>query len=101
LQEIVGPQSGCNGFQRVVNRLGDSFLGSVGFGDQVGEAGAQLACRVAGGTADALHDLRKARPIPNRQRVLAPNPVEALLSHPERDDDVYMIAIVLLRRVPK
>ena len=55
-----------------------------------------LARRVAGGAADDLHDLGKARPIADRQRVLAPDPVEALLRHAESDDDVHMVAVVLL-----
>jgi len=33
------------------------------------------------------------------QGVLAPNPVEAFLCHAERDDNVYVVAVVLLRRV--
>jgi hypothetical protein len=37
--------------------------------------------------------------IADRQRVLAPNPVEAFLRHAERDDDVHIVAVVLLRRV--
>ncbi len=37
--------------------------------------------------------------VADRQRVLAPNPVEAFLRHAQRDDDVHMVAVVLLRRV--
>ncbi len=73
--------------------------GGVRLGDQVGEARAGLARRVAGRAADDLHDLGEARPVADRQRVLAPNPVEAFLRHAEGDDDVHMVAVVLLRRV--
>ena len=75
------------------------FVGGVRLGDQVGEARAGLARRVAGRAADDLHDLGQARPIADRQRVFAPNPVEAFLRHAERDDDVHIVAVVLLRRV--
>src|SRR5262249_2616797 len=85
--------------QGVVDGLGDGLRGGVRLGDQVGEAGADLARRVAGGAADNLHDLGQARSITDGQRVLAPDPVEAFLRHTEGDDDVHMVANVLLRRV--
>ena len=86
-------------FKRVVDGLGHGFLGGVRLGDQVGEARARLARRVAGRAADDLHDLGQAGAIADRQCVLAPDPVEAFLRHPERDDDVHIVAVVLLRRV--
>ena len=52
----------------------------VGFRDQVGEARAGLARRVAGGAADDLDDLGQAGSVADRQRVFAPDPVEALPS---------------------
>ena len=73
----------------------------IRLGDQIGEPGARLARRIAGGAADDLHDLGQARPIADRQRMLAPNPVEAFLRHAQGDDDVHVVAVVLLRRVPQ
>ena len=74
-------------------------FGGVRFGDQVGEARAGLARRIAGGAADDLHDLGQAGAVADGQRVFAPDPVEAFLRHAQRDDDVHMVAVVLLRRV--
>ena len=96
---MLHQQARGDGLQSVVHRLGDGFLGSVRFGNQVREARACLARRVAGRAPDDLHDLGQARPIADGQRVLAPNPVESFLRHAERDDDVHIVAVVLLRRV--
>ena len=98
-QHLLHQQARGDGLERVVDRLGHGLLGGVRLGDQVGEAGAGLARRVAGGAADDLHDLGQARAIADGQRVLAPDPVEAFLRHAEGDDDVHMVAVVLLRRV--
>ena len=98
-EHLLHEQAGGDGLQRIVDGLGDGLLGGVRLGDQVGETCAGLARRVAGRAADDLHDLGQARSIADRQRVLAPNPVEALLRHAERDDDVHVVAVVLLRRV--
>ena len=59
----------------------------------------RLAWRIASRAADDLHDLGQARTVADRQRVLAPNPVESFLRHAQGDDDVDVIAIVLLRRI--
>ena len=98
-QHLLHQQAGGDGLQRVVDRLADGFVRGVDGGDQVGEPGAGLARRVAGGAADDLHDLGETGAIADGQRVLAPDPVEALLRHAERDNDVHMVAVVLLRRV--
>jgi len=31
--------------------------------------------------------------------MLAPDPVEALFSHAKRDDDVYVVAVIAVRRI--
>src|SRR3546814_3348382 len=98
-QNLLHKQAGGDGFERVVDRLGHGGFSSIRLRDQVGETGASLARRVAGGATDDLHDLGQAGPIADRQRMFAPNPVKAFLRHAERDDDVNMIAIVLLRGV--
>ena len=59
------------------------FLGSVGFGNQIGEARAGLARCVAGRAPNDLNDFSQARPIADRQRVIAPDPVEAFFRHAE------------------
>lgn len=60
---------------------------------------ARLARRVTGRATDDLHDLGQAGAVANSQGVLAPDPVEAFLRHAERDDDVHIVPVVLLRRV--
>ena len=72
---------------------------SCRLGNQVGEARALLAIGVAGGAANDLHDLGQAAAVANGQRVFAPDPVKALLGHAQGNDDVHMVAVVLLRRV--
>ena len=98
-QHLLHEQAGGDGLERVVHRLGDGALGGVGLGDEIGEAGAGLARRVAGGAADDLHDFGEAGAITDGQGVLAPDPVEALLGHAEGDDYIDVVAVVLLRRV--
>src|SRR3546814_12464102 len=58
-----------------------------------------LARRVAGSATDDLDDLGQAGAIADGQRMFAPNPVEALLRHAQGNDDVHIVAVVLLRRV--
>ena len=55
---------------------------------------ALLARRIAGGAADDLNDLRQAAAISNGQRMLAPNPVEPFLGHPQSDNDINVITVV-------
>lgn len=43
-----------------------------------------------------LHDLGEAGAVADGQRVFAPDPIKALLRHTERNDDIHMVAIVLL-----
>ena len=95
-QHLLHEKAGRNRLQRVVDRFRDSLFGRIGFGDKIGEARAVLARRVPCRAADDLHDLGQARPVTNRQRMLAPDPVEPFLGHAERDDDVHMVAVVLL-----
>ncbi|MNN08175.1 hypothetical protein D3C81_1210250 [compost metagenome] len=64
--------------------------------DAYGEACPCLAWRVAGGAADDLHNLSKAGAVSHGQRVFAPDPVEAFFGHAQRNDDVDVIAVVLL-----
>ena len=64
-------KTGGDGFQRIVDRADDGVFGGIGLGDQVGEAGARLAGRIARRAADDLDDFGKARAI--AESVLAPN----------------------------
>src|SRR5581483_1136234 len=98
-KHLLHQQARSDGLKRVVHRLGHDFLGGVRLGDQVGEARPCLARRVAGGAANDLDDFGEARTVANGQRVFAPNPIEAFLCHAERNDDVHIVAVVLLRRV--
>ena len=98
-QHLFHQQARCDRFQCIVDCLGHGFGRGVGLRDKVGEARAHLALGIAGGTADDLHDLRQAGAITHRQGVFAPDPIEPLFRHPEGDDDVDMIAVVLLRGV--
>jgi hypothetical protein len=91
-------EDGRDRLKRIVYRLGDCLRRGIRLGDQICETGTGLARRVAGRAADDLDDLGEARSVSNRQRVLTPNPVKAFLRHAKRDDDVDMVAIVLLRR---
>ena len=79
-KHLLHEQARRDGLERVVDRLGHGLLGGIGLGDQVGEARAGLARRVAGGAADDLDDLGQAGAIADGERVFAPNPVEALPS---------------------
>ena len=58
-------------------------------------AGFTRRVRLDGATND-LHNLRQARSIADRQRVLAPDPIETFLRHAQGNDDVHVIAVVLL-----
>ena len=98
-QHLLHEQAGGDGFERVVHCLRHRRFGGIRLGNEIGESRVRLARRVAGRATDDLHDLREAGAIADRQRVLAPNPVKALLGHPQRDDDVHMVAIVLLRGI--
>ncbi len=98
-EHLLHQQAGRDGLQGIVDGLGYRFLGGIRLGNQVGEPCAGLAGRVAGGAADDLHDLGQAGAIADGERVFAPDPVEAFLRHAQRDDDVHIIPVVLLRRV--
>ena len=49
--------------------------------------------------ADDLDDLGETGAVADGQRVLAPDPIESLLGHPEGDNNVHVVAVVFLRRV--
>ena len=69
----------------IVHGLGDGLLGGIRLRDEIREAAPGLPRGIARGTADDLHDLRQARSVADSQRVIAPDPVEALFCHPEGD----------------
>ena len=98
-QHLFHQQAGGDRLEGVVDRLVDGLVGGVGLGDEVGEPGAGLAGGVAGGAADDLHHLGQRGAVADGERVLAPDPVEALLGHAEGDDDVDVVAVVGVRRV--
>ena len=98
-EHLLHEQACGNGLERIVHGLGDCRFSSIRFGNQVGETGTGLADRVTGGAADNLHDFSQAGAVTDGQRVFAPNPVKAFLGHSEGDDDVHMVAVVLLGRV--
>src|ERR1019366_5493660 len=98
-KHLLHKQARRDGLQGIVHRLGNCFLGSVRLRNQVRKARAGLARCVAGCAPDDLHDFGQARPIADRQRVLAPDPVETLFRHAKRDDDVHVIPVILLRWV--
>ena len=52
-EHLFHQQAGGDGFKGI----GDGFLGGIRLGDEIGEAGAGLARRVAGRAADDLDDL--------------------------------------------
>src|SRR3546814_11648544 len=92
-------QAGGDSLQSIVDGFSHGGLCRIRFGDQIGETGAGLARCVTGGSTNDLHNLSQAGTIADREGVFAPNPVEAFLRHTKRDDDVHMVAVVLLRRV--
>ena len=98
-QHLLHQQAGGDGLQRIVDSLGHDVIGGGRFGDQVREAGAGLARRIAGCSADDLHDFGKAGAVAHCQRMFAPDPVKAFLRHAQRDDDVDVVTIVFLRRI--
>ena len=100
-QHLLHQQTCRDGLERIVHGLRDGFLRGVGLRNQVREPGLGLAGRVTGRAPDDLHDLGQARPVADRQRVIAPNPVEAFLRHAERNDDVDVLPVVLLVWVPE
>ena len=100
-EHLLHQKARRDGLERVVHRLGHRLFRGVRLGDQVGEACAGLAGSVAGRAADDLHDLGEAGAVADRQRVIAPDPVETLLGHAESDDDVDMVAVVHPVRIPE
>src|SRR5262249_55643488 len=98
-KHLLHEKAGGDGLQGIVHGLGDGLCGRVRLSDQISEAGASFSRRVTSRAADDLHDLSETRSVANRQGMLTPNPVEAFLGHAEGDDDVYMVAVVLLRRI--
>ena len=98
-QHLFHQQARGDGLERIVHCLRHRPFRGVRLGDEISETSTRLARRVAGGAADDLDDLREAGTVADRQRMLAPDPVEALLRHAERDDDVHMIPIILLGRI--
>ena len=98
-EHLLHQQAGGDGLERVVHCFGNDLFGGVRLGDQVREPRAGLARGIPRGAADDLHDFREARSIADRQRVFAPNPVEAFFRHAQGDDDVDVVAVVLLRRI--
>jgi hypothetical protein len=98
-QHLFHQQAGGDRLEHVVHRFGHRGLLGRGLGDQVGEARAVLALGIARGAADDLHHLRQAAAVADGQGVLAPDPVETLLGHAQRDDDVHVVAVILVRRV--
>ena len=98
-QHQLHQQAGGNGLEHVVDRLGHGRLFGGGLGNQVGEAGAFFTLGIAGGAAYDLHDFGQTAAVANGQRVFAPNPIEPLFGHAQRDDDVHVVAVVFLRGV--
>ena len=94
-QHLFHQQAGGNGFQRIVHGIGHHLRLGIRLGDQVGEPRLGLARRIARGAADDLHYLGQAGAVTDGQGVLAPDPVEALFRHPQGDDDVHEIPVVL------
>ena len=97
-ENLLHEQARGDRLERVVDG-GTASFGRIRLRDQIGKPGSSPSRRVAGGAANNLNDLGKTAAIADRERVFAPNPVEALLCHAERNDDVHMIAVVALRRV--
>ena len=98
-QHLLHQQACSDRLQCIVDCLGHGFGRGVGLRDKVGEPRSGLALGIAGGAADDLHDLRQAGAITHRQGVFAPDPIEPFFRHTQGDDDVDMIAVVLLRGV--
>src|SRR3546814_12069910 len=55
-QNLLHKHAGGDGFERVVDRLGHGGFSSIRLRDKVGETGASLSRRVAGGATDDLPD---------------------------------------------
>ena len=51
-------QTGSDRLQRIIHSFSDGGFTGIGFGDQVGEAGAGFARSITGSTTDDLDDLR-------------------------------------------
>ena len=98
-QHLFHQQAGGNGLEHVIDRIRHFFLGRIRFSNQVDEFGPCLSWCIAGGATNDLNDLRQAGAVSDRQCLLTPDPVKPFLGHPQRNDDVHMIAVVLLRRI--
>jgi len=98
-QNLLHQQAGGNRLEGIVHRLGHQLLAGIWLGDQVGETSPRFAWRISGCTSDDLYDLGQAGAIADCESMFAPDPVEALFGHAQRDDDIDMIAVVLLSRV--
>ncbi|MCY1237059.1 hypothetical protein D9M72_497400 [compost metagenome] len=81
-QHLLHQQAGGDRLQGVVHRVHHRRLVRGRLGDEVGEARALFARRVAGGPADDLHDFGQTAAVADSQGVLAPDPVEPFLGHP-------------------
>ncbi|WP_434083772.1 hypothetical protein [Escherichia coli] len=89
-------QQACrDGFQGIVDCLGDSPLNSIRLGDQVSKPCAVFTRRVASSATDNLHDLSQAGTVANGQRMFAPNPVKTFLRHTKCNNDVYIVTVCL------
>ncbi|GCD64299.1 hypothetical protein NBRC3278_3392 [Acetobacter pasteurianus NBRC 3278] len=98
-QHLFHKQAGGNGLEHVIDRIRDFFLRCIRFSNQVDKFSPRLTRRITGSTTNDLNDLRQARTVSDRQRLLTPDPVKPFLGHPQRNNDVHMIAVVLLRRI--
>ena len=92
-QHLLHQKRAGDGLEHVVDRVRHDRGLHAGLGDEVGELRVGLAGGVAGGPTDDLDDLGEGGAVSDRERVLAPGPVEAFLGHAERDDDVDLVAI--------
>ena len=98
-EHLLHQQARRDGHERVVHGLVHRLLRGVRLGNQIGELGAGLSRRITRRAADDLDDLCQRGSIADGQRVLAPDPVEALLRHAKGDDDVHVVAVVGMGRV--
>ncbi len=96
-QHLFHQQAGGDSLEIIVDGVDHQRVVSRWFRDQIGEARPRLARRIAGCAADDLDDFRKAGAIAHRQRMFAPDPVEAFLGHAKRDNHVNEIAIAARR----
>src|SRR3546814_13075468 len=95
-KHLFHEQAGGDSLQSIVDGFSHGGLCRIRFVDLIGETGAGLARCVSGGATNELHNLSPAGTIADREGVFSPNPVEAFLPLPKRDEEVTMVAVFLL-----